>query len=45
MTQADKAQQFRTLHEAPNAFATGTDVIELEPGRSARASWGVDLLQ
>jgi aldose 1-epimerase len=29
----------------PNAFATGTDVIELEPGRSATASWGVDLLQ
>lgn len=29
----------------PNAFATGTDVIELEPGDSATASWGVDLLQ
>ena len=29
----------------PNAFATGTDVIELEPGRSATASWGIDLLQ
>jgi galactose mutarotase-like enzyme len=29
----------------PNAFATGTDVIELEPGRSVRASWGIDLLQ
>jgi aldose 1-epimerase len=29
----------------PNAFATGTDVIELEPGRSATASWGVDLLK
>ena len=29
----------------PNAFATGSDVIELEPGDSATASWGVDLLQ
>lgn len=28
----------------PNAFATGTDVIELEPGASATASWGIDVV-
>ena len=27
----------------PNALATGTDVIELEPGRSTSASWGIAL--
>ena len=28
----------------PNAFATGTDLIELEPGASTAASWGIDLM-
>ena len=27
----------------PNAFATGTDLIELAPGDSTTASWGVAL--
>jgi aldose 1-epimerase len=27
----------------PNAFATGTDVTALEPGRSTTASWGIAL--
>jgi aldose 1-epimerase len=27
----------------PNAFATGTDLIELEPGGSTTASWGITL--
>jgi aldose 1-epimerase len=27
----------------PNAFATGTDVITLEPGESVAASWGIEV--
>ncbi|GAA1123209.1 hypothetical protein GCM10009630_21390 [Kribbella jejuensis] len=28
----------------PNAFATGTDVLRLEPGRSVTTTWGARLL-
>ena len=37
MTQADKAQQFRTLHEAPNAFV----IANVWDGGSARMMAGL----